>query len=238
MIVLGVDTALPKAKVAVLLDGETAGSGETDGKRSHSETLLLIINSALKEAGVRLKELSLLAVGLGPGAFTALRVGVTTMKALSYSLSIPIVGVSTLDVLAAASRHDGVVLPVIDARKGEVFTAPFEVDADGNVKRLGDYASLKPGELLKLIDAHGRQTLLLGSGVPIAADVLGDGVKVAEWNLWEVDAATLCRLALDIYERRGAPDPAEIKPLYVRKSDAEINLERKKGIDGRGNNLG
>jgi tRNA threonylcarbamoyladenosine biosynthesis protein TsaB len=232
MIVLGIDTATSKAKGAVLLNGDTVGSGSTDGKRSHSETLLLMINSALDQAGVKLKDVSLFAVGLGPGAFTALRVGVTTMKALSYSLSIPLVGVSTLDVLAAKARYNGVVLPVIDARKGEVFAAPFEVDADGNINRLGNYASLKPEELLKLNDAHGGRFLLLGSGVPIVKDILGDSVKVAERDLWEVDAATLCRLALKIYEEKGALDPPEIKPLYVRKSDAEINLEKKKELHG------
>ncbi len=246
MIVLGVDTATPKASVAVLKDGDLAGRASTDGVRNHSETLLFAINSALNEAGISqdtLDEIGLLAVGLGPGAFTALRVGVITMKALSYSLSLPLVGVSTLDVMAAKVRHDGVVLPLIDARKGEVFTAPFKVDASGDVKRLGEYRSLnprslnprslnprslKPDRLFDLIELHGGDCLILGSGVPIAAERLGKKVKIAERGLWEVDASILCRLALKKYEEAGAPDLEEIRPLYVRKSDAEINLERGK----------
>ncbi|MBN1571667.1 MAG: tRNA (adenosine(37)-N6)-threonylcarbamoyltransferase complex dimerization subunit type 1 TsaB [Deltaproteobacteria bacterium] len=235
MIVLGVDTATPKASVAVLRDDALSGKASTDGKRSHSETLLFAVNSALNEAGVSLNEIGLLAVGLGPGSFTALRVGVVTMKALSYSLSVPIVGVSTLDVLAAKTKYDGVVLPVIDARKGEVFTAPFSVDASGSVKRLGEYRSLnprslnprslKPDRLLDLIELHGGDCLILGGGVPIVEEMLKGGVKIAERGLWEVDASILCRLALMKYKEAGAPDLEEIKPLYVRKSDAEINLE-------------
>lgn len=229
MIVLGVDTATPKASVAVLRDNNLVGKASTDGKRNHSETLLFAINSALNEAAVSLSapnEIGLLAVGLGPGSFTALRVGVVTMKALSYSLSVPLVGVSTLDVLAAGARHDGVVLPLIDARKKEVFTAPFNVDAAGNLNRLGEYQSLRPDGLSDLIEPHGGDCLILGSGVPIAADILKGGVKIAERELWEVDASILCRLALKKYEEAGAPDLEEIRPLYVRKSDAEVNLEK------------
>jgi tRNA threonylcarbamoyladenosine biosynthesis protein TsaB len=227
MIVLGVDTATPKASVAVLKDGNLLGETSTGGEKSHSETLLLAINSVLDDAGVSLKDVSLFAVGLGPGAFTALRVGVTTMKAISYALSVPLVGISTLNVLAAQAQYDGVILLVIDARKGEVFTAPFEIDKSGNVKRLGDYNSLKPDELFNLNDLHGGQCLLLGSGVPIVKDRMGNNVKIADEALWNVDAAFLCHLALKKFKQVGTPVPKEIKPLYVRKSDAEINLAKK-----------
>ena len=226
MIVLGVDTATQKASVAVLKDGNLLGAASTGGEKSHSETLLLAINSVLNDAGVSLKDVSLFAVGLGPGAFTALRVGVTTMKAISYALSIPLVGISTLNILAAKAQYNGVILPIIDARKGEVFTAPFEIDKSGDVKRLGDYSSLKPDELFNLNNLHGGQCLLLGSGVPIVKDIMGDNVKIADEKLWNVDAAFLCRLALKKFEQVGASVPEEIKPLYVRKSDAEINLAK------------
>lgn len=228
MIVLGIDTATPKAGIAVVRSGRTLASLFTDGDKTHSETLLASLVSLIDKVGITLGEIDLLALGLGPGAFTALRVGVTTVKALSYSLAVPVVGISTLDVLAKGvlgyeGGYKGLVAPVIDARKGEVYTALFRANGKGGIERVGDYLNLTPEELFNSIESD---ILVLGNGVSVLGENFKGNIRVAPKEFWDPDPSVLSFMAIDKFMESGGDDPSGIKPLYVRRSDAEMNRER------------
>ena len=225
MIILGIDTATESAQVALVEDGKQRAGAHTDGTKTHSETLLETILLVLEKARVSMGEIGLIAVGIGPGAWTSLRVGVTTAKTLSYALNIPIIGMSTLDVVAAGvADYKGMVIPVIDARKGEVYSAPFISDGLGGIKRVGDYRSMATDEFFK---SHRGNYLVVGNGVSVLGEGFPRGVELAPESLWQPDASVLCRLALERFKGGGDDDPKDIVPLYVRRSDAEINLEKR-----------
>ena len=228
MIVLGIDTATPKAGIAVVRGKDTLASIFTDGGKTHSETLLSSLTSLIDKAGIALGDVDLFALGLGPGAFTALRVGVTTVKALSYGLGAPVVGISTLDVLAmGAAKYDGgykgLVAPVIDARKGEVYTAIFKADGVGDIERIGDYMNLTPEELFNSISFD---ILVLGNGVSVLGNDLKSNIIVAPKKFWDPDPSVLSFMAIEKFHKGGGDDPSKITPLYIRRSDAEANRDR------------
>ncbi len=228
MIVLGIDTATPRAGIAVVRGKNTLASLFTDGDKTHSETLLVSLVSLIGKAGITLGDVDLLALGLGPGAFTALRVGVTTVKALSYGLAVPVVGISTLDVLARGvmeyeGGYKGLVAPVIDARKGEVYTALFRTDGNGDIGKIGDYLNLTPEELFSSIESD---ILVLGNGVSVLGDDLKKNIKIAPKKFWDPNPSVLSFMAIDKFMESGGDDPSTITPLYVRRSDAEMNRDR------------
>jgi tRNA threonylcarbamoyladenosine biosynthesis protein TsaB len=227
MITLGIDTATPRAGVAVVRGKDTLASVFTDGDKTHSETLLSSLVSIIDKAGITLDDVDLFALGTGPGAFTALRVGVTTVKALSYGLGVPVVGISTLDVLAMGAvkyngGYKGLVAPLIDARKGEVYTALFRADGVGEIERIGDYINLTPEELFDSIESD---VLVLGNGVPILGEDLKKNVTIAPKEFWDPDPSILSFMAMDKFHKDGGDDPSKIAPLYVRRSDAEVNRD-------------
>jgi tRNA threonylcarbamoyladenosine biosynthesis protein TsaB len=229
VIVLAVDTATPRASVAVCRGEDVLARASSDGTKNHSETLLGSMVSVLHEARISLGDVTLLAVGLGPGAFTALRVGITTMKALSFGLSIPLVGISTLDVMAAGvtetmPTYRGDVAPVIDARKGEVYTALFRIGDDGKVVRIGEYRAIPREEFCRMVEPD---VLVLGRGVTLFSREEQRTMTIARESIWDPDSSLLAKSARTLFqEKGGGTDPEEIVPLYVRRSDAEINRDK------------
>ena len=199
-----------------------------DGGRRHAEQLAPAIKYLCRELDVDLHQLAFVAVGLGPGLFTGLRVGVTTAKVMAQALRIPMVGVPTLDLIAYPLRHTNrIVVSVVDARRNEVFFACYQ-PVPGGVQRITDYevvtprtpwpASSRPGARTRCSRATARCATSPSSGrstgssspAPAAAERgraggAGDGP----------------------YEREEFSPPADVHPLYLRRSDAEIEWDRK-----------
>lgn len=207
MIILGIESATARAGVAIgTPDGVIASAQVTRGPR-HAEILVPSIQFVCEHAGIPLADVDVIAVDIGPGLFTGLRVGIATAKGLAQGLDVPMVGVSSLDLLAHPLRHGATdIVSVIDARRGEVYAARYGV-ADGELKRVIDPIVLPPENLLGLV----------GDAVMVG-DTLGDHGAVFALPM----ADTLVVLARD---REPVPLSA-ITPLYLRKSDAELNAER------------
>lgn len=208
MIVLALDTAGVDCAVAVY-DSDSdlllAEVTETIG-RGHAELLMRILDRALAGAGVRLEEVDRIAVTIGPGSFTGIRVGVAAARGLALSLGIPAVGVTTLEVMAAAARDGATgrpVLPAMDAKRGEIYLQPF--NADGTAA--GEPQALAVEEARKL--AERLNGLVVGSAAPL----LSDGTANAATDAFPV--AVVARL--------GATKPADEKPkpLYLRGPDVK-----------------
>lgn len=256
-VVLGLDTATASSAVALrLADGTTTEArddpraGEHPG---HATRLLEMAHELLAEAGVSWSDVERIAVGVGPGAFTGLRVGVATARGLAQSLSAELVGVSSLEALAraalAAETEQDTVLAVIDARRGEVFAAAYErATGDGPSaampsdaarsqlvppRALVDASPLAPEALASVIErtqrdaARTRRWLAVGDGAlryPAAIEALGVSSPPADSPLHRVSAAAICELGV---HGRPASDLEEIVPDYRRRPDAELALARR-----------
>ena len=126
MLILGIETATEQVSVAIGGHEGVIALFEVTRGRRHAETLVPAIEFICRQADIELDEISVVAVDVGPGLFTGLRVGLSSAKAIAHALRIPMIGISSLDLLAFPSRHtDRVVVPVIDARRGEVFYAMY-----------------------------------------------------------------------------------------------------------------
>jgi tRNA threonylcarbamoyladenosine biosynthesis protein TsaB len=229
MLVLAIDTATPRVSVAVGRDGEVVGEISLAGGRRHAEQLAPAIQYLCAEVDVALEQLAFVAVGLGPGLFTGLRVGITTARVMAQALRIPVVGVPTLDLIAYPLRHASrTVVSVVDARRDEVFFAVYQ-PVPGGVQRLGEYEVATPDGLAGELAARGEDALLAGDGALRYAEALGrlDRVELAGPGAAAPSASALVELATARYEREEFSPPNDVHPLYLRRSDAEIECDRK-----------
>jgi tRNA threonylcarbamoyladenosine biosynthesis protein TsaB len=207
MIVLGIESATARAGIALgTPDGVIASAQVTRGPR-HAEVLIPAIDFVFTHAGIAPRDVDAIAVDIGPGLFTGLRVGIATANGLAQSLGKPMIGVCSLDLLAHPLRFAATdVVSVIDARRSEVYAARYGV-VNGELKRVMDPAVLPPAELLATI----------GDAVLVGDTLLAEGASFALPS-----AETLVEVARTLEFQ----EPNSIQPLYLRKSDAELNAER------------
>lgn len=222
MLFLGIDTGSAMGTVALTLPAKVLAEWNLDAEQTHAKRLLPHLRWMLEETGLRLADVEGFAVTLGPGSFTGLRMGITTAKTLALVSGKPLVGVPTLDVLAGNVPHAvGLICPVLDARRGEVYSALYRGDGSGNTERLTEYRVLSPERLLQTVPGP---VLFLGSGVGVYADRFrSPGIhRVAlEPEQNQIRASVLCRLARGIHTVAGAARPRDLRAIYVRPSDAE-----------------
>jgi tRNA threonylcarbamoyladenosine biosynthesis protein TsaB len=227
MIILGIETATPQVGCALGGVEGVLASFHSARDRRHAETLTPAIEFLCKQSRIDIKEVSVVAVDIGPGLFTGLRVGIATAKAVAQALRVPMIGLSSLDLLAFPLRHcNKVVVPVIDARRGEVFTAMYR-QVPGGVQRVGDFALTSPQDLASEIQARNEDCVLVGDGAMRYRDVFLDARhgEIGGAGLAHPSAAALVELAHPKALREEFVQPWELEPLYLRKSDAEINWD-------------
>jgi tRNA threonylcarbamoyladenosine biosynthesis protein TsaB len=229
---LAFDTATPATTVALCgVQGpvlEARDDPVTGQRPGHATRLLPLAAELLERAGINWGDLDAIAVGIGPGTFTGLRIGIATARALAQARALPLTGISTLQSLAmnAGSRRDPVgvetVLAMIDARRGEVFAACWHPDnvADPDSEVLGPRV-IAPAALAELIESLEAPVLAIGNGAVEFKGVLersGALVPEDDSELHRVTAINHCKLARTL---RGAA-PGRISPQYLRLPDAEI----------------
>lgn len=231
MIILGIESATGEVGCAIGgVEGVMASFRASRGRR-HAETLAPAIDFVRRQAGIEFNQISVVAVDVGPGLFTGLRVGMATAKAIAQALRVPMIGLSSLDLLSFPVRHSSrLIVPVIDARRGEVFAA-FYRHVPGGVQRLGDYQVLTPHDLMAELQARREDSLLVGDGATRYAEVFADddGIEISPPAC--PSASALVELAHPRAIREEFVQPADLKALYLRRSDAEIAWEHKAGHD-------
>jgi tRNA threonylcarbamoyladenosine biosynthesis protein TsaB len=219
VIILAVDTSTLLSGVAVWRDGRALAVRQRL-VTTHSESLLLMIDEALAEAGLRAADLDAIACGAGPGSFTGLRIGLATAKGLCFALAKPLVMVSSLAALAARAP-DGRVCATIDAFKGEVYGALFDV-AGGAPTLVGEELVLRPETLLTRLD---DVACVVGSGAS-KYSFLGTGRLLDEEP--GPRAADVARLAAARLQRGESDDLSTATPAYIRPSEAELVKQQRK----------
>ena len=229
MLILGLETATRQVACAVGRHDGVLASFRAARERRHVETLVPAVEFICRQAGVELREMAAVAVDVGPGLFSGLRVGVSAAKALALALRIPVVGVSSLDLLAFPVRHSNrLIVPAIDARRGELFYA-FYRQVPGGVQRLSDYQVGTPDDLVSELVASGEDSLLVGDGAQQYPELLtaATGTEAGGPFTAYPSAAGLVELAHPLAMREEFVQPWELEPMYLRKTDAEINWDRR-----------
>jgi tRNA threonylcarbamoyladenosine biosynthesis protein TsaB len=241
MRILGLDTAT-RATAVALVDTATEASTEcrddppAGSRPRHTTRLMALVISALDSAGAGWSEIDRIAVGVGPGTFTGLRIGVSTARALASARELPLVGVSTLRSLAhrgaaVAAGEGRAVLAVLDARRGEVFAAGFSPAAavDAYAPPLLAPSAFAPEALAEAVARLETGWLAVGEGaVEFRSALERSGAIVPEdgSELHRVSAIDHCRLAVGLR----AQTPDDVRPDYLRVPDAELSLR----ASGRG----
>lgn len=231
MLLLAIDTSTPVVSVAIgsgrSILAEVCLGRAPGAPQRHAEQLAPAIQYLCQETGIRLSRLAGVAVGIGPGLFTGLRVGVTTAKVMAQSLGVPVVGMPSLDLVAFPLRHaNRLIAAVLDARRKEVFYALYE-PVPGGIQRVSEYEVGVPGALLAELIARGEDVLVAGDGAGLLGEELEhlQHVELAGAELGRPSVAALIELAYSRFEREEFVAPFALNPLYLRKSDAEIAWE-------------
>ncbi len=231
MLILGLESATAQVGCAIGgHEGVLASSHSARGKR-HAENLTPAIDFVCRQARVELSEIACVAVDNGPGLFTGLRVGVASGKAIAQALRVPMIAVSSLDLLAFPLRFtDRRIAAVIDARRGEVFWA-FYRQVPGGVQRLSEPVVGSPEDLAADLLAQPGETLLVGDGAVRYGDALADraSVELAGGDHAYPSARALVQLAHARALREDWVQPNEVELLYLRRPDAEINWTTREG---------
>ena len=234
-LILSMDTATPCSAVALTSgtrkEGKVLASLSLSGKVTHSRRLLKAIDYLLQEAGVAWPEIAGIGVSLGPGSFTGLRIGMATAKGLAAAAGKTLLGISSLDSLAAKCSTSRLICAVVDARKKEVYTAFYRCDSNGLAERVSDIRVVAPDKLGAVIS---EPVVMIGDGVLVYCDLfkklLGEMVIFAPAMLHELSAVSLGLLAGEKLLAGDVLNLAEAVPLYIRSSDAELNLLHKKMV--------
>jgi len=229
VIVLGIETATPQVGCALGGHEGVLASFHVARGRRHAETLTPAIAFMCEQADIDLKEVGAIAVDVGPGLFTGLRVGVATAKALAQALRVPMIGLSSLDLLAYPQRGTRrLIAPVIDARRGEVFAA-FYRKVPGGVQRVSEPMVARPEEVVADLEARGEDCVLVGDGAVRYAAAFSEVSRAEPASVGNAypSAAALVELAQPRALREEFVQPWEVQPLYLRDADADTDWERR-----------
>ena len=196
-------------------------------RMTHSKRLLGSIDYIMQNCGIGWNDIDGIAISLGPGSFTGLRIGLSTAKGLAMATGLPLMGVSSLDGLAAQLPHAGhLICSVLDARKKEVYAAFFRT-VGNTFKRISDYLAIPPKKLAEQID---EPVILVGDGAELYADffkeTLGKNVFFAQPQLIQTRACAIGFLAISKWRNNDFLGTASAVPIYVRPSDAEIHFKK------------
>ena len=217
---------------AAILDGDTITAEYTvNHKKTHSQTLLPMLDEIVRMTETDLRTVDAVAVSGGPGSFTGLRIGAATAKGLGLALDIPLVHVPTLDATAYNIYGSGcLVCPVMDARRSQVYNGLYRFDGEFTVVQAA--RALDMNELIGELDRRGEEVIFLGDGVPVYRQLIEETLKTAHRfapaHLNRQRAAAVAALGALYYAQGRTVSAAEMVPDYLRKSQAERELEEGK----------
>ncbi|WP_010246732.1 tRNA (adenosine(37)-N6)-threonylcarbamoyltransferase complex dimerization subunit type 1 TsaB [Acetivibrio cellulolyticus] len=231
MKVLAIDTSTVVAAVA-LMDGEKLlGEYSLNNKKTHSQKLMVMVKEILTDLEIKPADIDVFAASIGPGSFTGLRIGVTTAKAMAYATSKPVIGVPTLDALAYNVVTSSLIIcPILDARNNQVFTALYETK-DNKIERITEYIGVPVSELVQIIKEKNRKVIFTGDAIDLHKDFfiseLDGNCEFAPLSVRLQRASSVAEIALKMAKDGKTESSFELVPFYLRKSQAERELEKK-----------
>jgi len=231
MTILAIDTSSTVATAAVMRGETLLGELILNNGKTHSQKLMPLVNELFKGLDMDIGEIDLFAASVGPGSFTGLRIGIVTIKAMAYSAGKPVISVPTLDALAVnACSFKGLICPIMDARNKQVYTALYRPDIKVP-QRITEYMGITVDELSQLILEQNQEAIFVGDAVGLYEDYfktrLGELCTIAPSSLRLQRAACVAQVAMERANEGKLESCFDMKPFYLRKSQAEREYERK-----------
>lgn len=226
MKILAIDSSSKTATAAIVDENGVIGEYSINHLK-HSVILMPMIDELLKMSDVKIHEITHIAVSEGPGSFTGLRIGAATAKGLAQALDIPVVGVSSLYGLAYnVHEFKGIICPIIDALRGNVYT--FLMRGGRELEKLSDISVCSIGELTAILKNYSEYVVFVGDGVYAykkeLEEAMGDLAVFAPHSSNMARASSIGQIAVHKIERGNVSTYIDFKPIYIRKSAAEIHL--------------
>lgn len=231
MKILGIDSSGLVASVALVIEEEMIAEYTINYKKTHSQTLLPMLDEIVKMTGFSLEDLDAIAVAGGPGSFTGLRIGAATAKGLGLALKKPIVSIPTVDGLAYnVFGTDRLICPIMDAKRNQVYTGLYESNRD-SLQAISQQKAVMLDEIIEEINGMNREVIFLGDGVPVYKEQIGQKIKVpylfAPAHLSKQRAGSIATLGSIYYSEGRIQTAMEHEPVYLRLSQAERELQEK-----------
>lgn len=231
MRVLGIDSSSLVASVAIVTDDIMTAEYTVNYKKTHSQTLLPMIDKIVEMIDLDLSTIDAIAVAAGPGSFTGLRIGSATAKGLGLALDKPLVSIPTLEGLAYnLFGSDALICPIMDAKRSQVYTGIYEF-SENELKEIMGQTPLSIDDLLEDLNKMDRKVIFLGDGVPVYKEIIESTLKIpfsfAPAHLSRQRAGAVAALGLKYLEKGLVDTAAEHKPDYLRLSQAERELAEK-----------
>lgn len=233
MRVLGLDTSTLMTTCAVIDDNTVLGEFSLSQDMSHSEKLVPMVKEVMDSLNLKIEDIDLFGVSIGPGSFTGLRIGIATIKAFAHILDKPIVGVSTLEALAYNLPYNEIIVPMIDARRDRVYTGIYTWEKS-NLITLMKPDVLEIKELLELLNNKYENIVVNGNGSLLFKDLISntlkDKVRLSTIGQNACKASSICELALKKYQSGIVDDYYTLSPDYLRESQAQRELKERESI--------
>lgn len=233
MRVLCIDTATESASCAVIEDNKLLGEITFNFAKQHSVILMSIIDNLLSSLHMDISSIDGFVSSKGPGSFTGLRIGMSTIKGLSFGAQKPFISVSTLDALAYNLAYsEGIICPILDALRNNVYTALFKFEGE-ELKRVSDYMAVSIDELINILKQE-EAVYFIGDGTAKFKQVLKENIAgsyFAPAHLNLARASSLGELGLKLLKQGASEDLNTSAPIYLRKSQAEREYDKKMGLD-------
>lgn len=224
MLILAIETATERASVTLMRDQDERAAWQSETLEDLCRHLAAEVGDVVSRGTATFSKLDLVAVGLGPGSFTSLRIGLATAKAIALAHDLPIVGVLSLAAMAWQMREavGGIMCPVLDARRGDLYAAIYRA-ADGEIEQVSGEFIVKPDVLVKTLRKHGPATIFGHLPQPAIVEISGTAGPTISLIAAPVlpTAHAVAELGRRRFESRGPDDLPSLRPIYIRKSYAE-----------------
>lgn len=225
MKILALDSSGLVASAAIVTEEAMLAEYTVNYKKTHSQTLLPMLNEIIKMVELELSEVDAIAVAAGPGSFTGLRIGSATAKGLGLALNKPIIAVPTVDGLAYnLYGTDRLICPMMDARRNQVYTGLYEFEGK-DFHTIRQQTAIAVEDIIEEINRLGREAIFLGDGVPVYKDIIEEKLKVkhdyAPVHLNRQRAGAIGALGIIYYNQDKIQTASQHEPIYLRLSQAE-----------------
>jgi len=232
MKILGLECSAGPASVAIIEDGKIIGSNYVNIKTTHSQTLMPMVDSLLKTTNTPLSSIDAIAIAAGPGSFTGIRIGISAVKGLAASSSIPCIAISTLEAMAESyTGQDCIVCAAMDARCNQVYNALFKIEK-GVITRLCEDRALMCSELCEELKAYAQSELSIivtGDGADLFYNFATDiaNITLSPALTRYQNAVGVCLAAQKAYNNNQTLSPEQLLPVYLRLPQAERELKER-----------
>lgn len=230
MKILGIDTSSNASSVAVIEDNKLICEYTVNTKTTHSQKLMPMVENMLSMSDINIKDIDAIAICIGPGSFTGLRIGMATAKAIAHANNLPIIGVNSLEILGGnMNLCDKNICSILDAQRNQVYTGRYKFE-NGNIVEIQPVDVVEIENLLEEISKDNEEWILVGEAVYKYEDRIKEikNIRVPSPSHNVTKASSLCSIAKEKYNKNiDVHNCYDINPMYIRKSQAEVQYEEK-----------